>query len=120
MGNNDIVDNFHKDGMVCDIDLETGTIVTDAIDRSGTTYTKHPRSGYEFKGFQIPHWDKVLKLAEDAIRVQPGVNYVGWDIAVCPDKAVIIEGNSAPDLVLIQAPYARAKQGKKYLFQPYF
>jgi len=120
IGHNDIVDNFHKDGMVCDVDLETGVIVTDAIDRSGTTYEKHPISGYEFKGFQIPHWDKVLKLAEDAIRVQPGVNYVGWDIAVCPDKAVIIEGNSAPDLVLIQAPYARVKQGKKYLFQPYF
>lgn len=62
----------------------------------------------------------VLKLAEDAIKYLSGVNYVGWDIAICKDKAVIIEGNSAPDLVLIQAPYARAKEGKKYLFEPYF
>ncbi len=120
MGNEDIVDNFHKDGMVCDVDVETGKIVTPAIDRMGNTYEKHPKTGYEFVGFQIPNWDMVLKLAEDAIRVQPGVNYVGWDIAVCPDKAVIIEGNSAPDLVLIQAPYARKKEGKRYLFQPFF
>jgi len=120
IGNNDIVDNFHKDGMVCDVDVETGTIITPAIDRNGTTYDKHPRTGYKFVGFKIPNWDMVLKLAEDAIRVQPGVNYVGWDIAVCQDKAVIIEGNSAPDLVLVQAPYARQQQGKKYLFEPYF
>lgn len=120
MGNADVVDNFHKDGMVCDVDIKTGRIITPAIDRKGNTYNKHPRTGYEFMGFEIPNWDKVLKLAEDAIRVQPGVNYVGWDIAVCLDKAVIIEGNSAPDLVLIQAPYARPKQGKRYLFEPYF
>lgn len=120
MGNADVVDNFHKDGMVCDVDIKTGKIITPAIDRKGSTYNKHPRTGYEFMGFEIPNWDKVLKLAEDAIRVQPGVNYVGWDIAVCLDKAVIIEGNSAPDLVLIQAPYARQKQGKRYLFEPYF
>lgn len=119
-GHQDIVDNFHKDGMVCDVDLKTGKIVTDAIDRNGVTYKKHPISGYKFKGFKIPNWDMVLKLAEDAIKYLPGVNYVGWDIAICKDKAVIIEGNSAPDLVLIQAPYARAKQGKKYLFEPYF
>ncbi len=119
MGNSGIVDNFHVDGMVCDVDLETGKIVTPAIDRMGNTYERHPKSGYEFVGFQIPNWDMVLKLAQDAIRVQPGVNYVGWDIAVCPDKAVIIEGNSAPDLVLIQAPYARKKIGKKYLFEPF-
>lgn len=120
IGHNDIVDNFHKDGMVCDVDIKTGTIVTPAIDRNGTTYEKHPITGYKFVGFKIPNWDMVLKLAEDAIKFHPGINYVGWDIAVCKDKAVIIEGNSAPDLVLVQAPYARMKQGKKYLFKPYF
>jgi len=120
IGHNGIVDNFHQDGMVCDVDVKTGKIVTHAIDRNGITYEKHPISGYKFKGFKIPNWDMVLKLAEDAIRLQPGVNYVGWDIAVCKDKACIIEGNSAPDLVLVQAPYARAKKGKKYLFKPYF
>lgn len=119
-GNKGIVDNFHKDGMVCDIDLETGVIVTPAIDRSGITYHKHPVSGYQFVGFEIPNWNMVLQLAEDAIRHQLGVNYVGWDIAICDNKAVIIEGNSAPDLVLVQAPYARAKKGKKYLFEPFF
>ena len=120
IGHKGIVDNFHKDGMVCDVDIETGTVVTPAIDRNGITYEKHPVSGIEFVGFKIPNWEMVLKLAEDAIRVQPGVNYVGWDIAVCEDKAVIIEGNSAPDLVLIQAPYARQKKGMRPLFQKYF
>ena len=120
IGNGGIVDNFHADGMVCDVDLNTGIIITPAIDRSGNIYERHPKSGIEFVGFKIPNWEMVLKLAEDAIRVQPGVNYVGWDIAVCEDKAVIIEGNTAPDLVLIQAPYARQQRGMKYLFEKYF
>lgn len=119
-GHDGIVDNFHKDGMVCDVDVETGTIITPAIDRSGVTYEKHPVSGETFVGFKIPNWDMVIDLAKQAITVQPGVNYVGWDIAVCQEKAVIIEGNSAPDLVLVQAPHAREKKGMKYLFRPYF
>lgn len=68
----------------------------------------------------IPNWDMAIQLAKDAIQVQDGVDYVGWDIAVCADKAVIIEGNAAPDLVLIQATFAREKKGQKYRFKKYF
>lgn len=53
------------------------------------------------------------------MNVQEGVNYVGWDVAICEDKVVLVEGNSAPDLVLIQAPYAPQFKGMKYLIEPY-
>lgn len=119
-GHSGITDNFSKDGMVADIDPETGVIVTNAIDKAGCVYETHPVSGKAFKGFQIPMWDQVIETARKAIQVQSGVNYVGWDLAVCRDKVVIIEGNSMPDLVLVQAPYAPERQGKKYLFDPYF
>lgn len=118
-GHSSITDNFSHDGMVADIDIETGTIITDAIDKKGNIYELHPVSGKRFKGFEIPNWDKVRALTESAMSVQKGVNYVGWDVAVCEDKAVLVEGNSMPDLVLIQAPYAPAKKGMKYLFSPY-
>lgn len=118
-GHDGITDNFSQDGMVADIDIETGTIITDAIDKKGHVYEVHPISGKRFKGFKVPNWDKVRKVTEDAIRVQDGVNYVGWDVAICQDKAVLVEGNAMPDLVLIQAPYAPVKKGMKYLFTPY-
>lgn len=119
IGNKGIVDNFHKDGMVCDVDVDTGVIVTNAIDRQGTTYERHPVTDHKFIGFQIPNWEMVLEIAENAIKVQDGVNYVGWDIAVCENKAVIIEGNYAPGMALVQAPYAREKKGRRYLLEPY-
>ncbi|MGN0658334.1 MAG: sugar-transfer associated ATP-grasp domain-containing protein [Emergencia sp.] len=118
-GHSGITDNFSHDGMVCDVDRDTGIIVTPAIDKKGNIYEKHPVSGKKFVGFQIPMWDEVLKTADAAIRVQDGVNYAGWDLAICEDRVVIIEGNSMPDLVLVQAPYAPKKEGKKYLFEPY-
>ena len=118
-GHTTITDNFSHDGMVADIDIETGTIITDAIDKKGHIYDVHPVSGKRFKGFKIPNWDKVREVTEKAMFVQDGVNYVGWDVAVCEDKAVLVEGNAMPDLVLIQAPYAPEKKGMKYLFTPY-
>lgn len=118
-GHETITDNFSHDGMVADIDIETGTIVTDAIDKKGNIYEVHPVSGKRFKGFKVPNWDKVRAVTEKAMAVQDGVNYVGWDVAICDDKAVLVEGNAMPDLVLIQAPYAPVKKGMKYLFTPY-
>ena len=118
-GHDGITDNFSQDGMVADIDVETGVIVTDAIDKKGQVYQKHPISGKTFKGFKVPNWDKVRSVTENAMNVLPGINYVGWDVAICPDTVVLVEGNAMPDLVLVQAPYAPVKKGMKYLFDPW-
>ncbi|MCF0138387.1 MAG: hypothetical protein HUJ66_08500 [Oscillospiraceae bacterium] len=118
-GHEGITDNFSHDGMVADIDIETGVIVTDAVDKKGHVYDRHPVSGKTFKGFRVPNWDMVRSVTENAMNVLEGINYVGWDVAVCEDKAVLVEGNAMPDLVLIQAPYAPARKGMKYLFDPW-
>ena len=118
-GNGGVTDNFSHDGMVADVDPNTGIIRTNAIDKKGHVYEEHPISHKKFIGFKIPHWDKVHKITTDAMYVQKDVNYVGWDVAICNDKVVLVEGNSAPDLVLVQAPYAPQFKGMKYLFDPY-
>lgn len=118
-GSNGIVDNFSADGMVSDVDLATGRIATAAVDKKGNVYQKHPYSNKKFVGFELPFWDEIVQTAHDAMAVLPGVNYVGWDIAIGPEFVSLIEGNSEPDLVLVQAPYAPAKEGKRYLFQPW-
>lgn len=114
-----VTDNFSSGGMVSDVDIETGVLVTNAVDKAGIEHKAHPFSGKEFIGFKVPNWDMIIDAAKRAMYVLEGVNYVGWDFAICEDKVCIIEGNSMPDLVLVQAPYAPQQIGKKYLFEPY-
>lgn len=115
-GNGGIVDNFSANGMVADVDVKSGIIRTPSVDKNGNVYEAHPISGKRFVGFQIPLWGDVLETVTGSMDVLPGVNYVGWDVAIGPDFVSLIEGNTEPDLVLIQAPYAPEKIGKKYLF----
>lgn len=118
-GSDGITDNFSADGFVCDVDKESGVILTPAVNKKGIVAEAHPYSGKVFVGAKIPHWDKVISAATDAMSVLSGVNYVGWDVAVGPNGVSLIEGNSMPDLVLVQAPYAPTKVGKRYLFDPF-
>lgn len=105
-GVNDFIDNFSSGGLACAVDPKTGVIVTNAANKKGEEYEVHPVSGIRFKGFQIPHWDKVLERSEAALRSVEGVNYVGWDIAIQDDGIVFIEGNSTPDFGVQQAACA--------------
>lgn len=118
-GYGSITDNFSADGMVADIDIKTGVISTPAVNKKGESYESHPYSNKPFVGFKVPHWDEAISISLSAMDVLSGINYVGWDLAIGPHGVSIIEGNSRPDLVLVQAPYAPMKIGKKYLFEPY-
>lgn len=116
-GSNGIVDNFHGGGMAAAVDVETGIIISDAMNSEGKYFQNHPVSGVQFKGFQIPHWDKVITITEQAMKSQNFVNYVGWDIAICPDKVVIVEGNATPQVGVYQAILAPTQEGQKSLYE---
>ena len=76
----------------------------------------HPVSGLATKGFQIPHWDKVLAVTEEAARRLEGVGMVGWDVAVTQDGVCLIEGNSEASYQIIQLPYVEDGIGMKKIF----
>ena len=113
-GSNGIVDNFHGGGMAAAVDIDTGILITDAMNSKGEFFESHPVTGVKFKGFQIPHWDKVLEITEAAMLSQDKVAYVGWDIAICPDKVVLVEGNSTPQVGVYQSLLAPVGQRPKY------
>ena len=77
--------------------------MTDGLTKDGDIYERHPYSGKTFKGFQIPHWDEVLHVAESALKNVDSVNYAGWDLAIRENDVVIIEGNSSPSFGGLQA-----------------
>ncbi len=96
IGNGKYVDNFNSGGMVVPVEEETGEIIYPALDKGGRLYYSHPLTKVNIKGFRIPLWDKVIKLAKDVGGVVPQVGLVGWDIAVCGTHALLIEGNCFP------------------------
>ena len=92
MGNGGAIDNFSGGGMYTMLDAE-GVAIAPAFDESGTTYAVHPLSGTEIVGFQVPLYDQILPMVDAMSRVIPEVPYVGWDVAIAPDRPVVIEGN---------------------------
>ena len=97
MGNSDRpVDNINAGGMYAVVDLETGKIAGAACDKEFHVYERHPRSGTELPGYQIPMWDKVMDLCHAAAAKIPGMGYVGWDVAITEDGPLFIEANNLP------------------------
>ena len=90
------VDNFNNGGMVVPVDKHTGVILCKARDKAGSLYERHPVTGTQFEGTQIPLWPEILDLVQKAALVVPTVRYVGWDVAVTPEGPVLVEGNQYP------------------------
>lgn len=96
IGNGKIVDNFNSGGMTAKIDVETGIICEEAVDKEGKVYEKHPITGTTIKGFQIPYWNEAKELVKKASKLSPHIRYVGWDIGMSVNGPVLIEGNQFP------------------------
>lgn len=118
-GGSSIVDNFHSGGMCAAIDMETGTLVTDAADMQGNVFEYHPVTGVKIKGFQIPRFQEVLDMVTEACNEHKISGYLGWDIAVTEKGPVLIEINLRPGVVLLTTPYISERKGMKYVMERY-
>lgn len=110
---NSVVDNFSAGGYVGAVNLKTGRIIADGVDHCGKIYSVHPVSHVQFKGFQIPNWDKVIDLLQSCA-ADYRVNFVGWDVAVRAHDAVIVEANIIPMIHVFQIA---GNGGKKEIFK---
>ena len=95
-GNGKYVDNLNSGGMSALVDINTGKISHPAADKDGIIYEKHPATGVEFAGFQIPHFEKAVEMAKNAAYVVPQVRLIGWDVAIDKDGPLLIEANHFP------------------------
>lgn len=96
IGNGKVVDNTCSGGMLTMIDLKTGKTLYPACDTTLKVYEKHPITGVNISGFQIPYWKECLKLTKELSNIIDEVNYIAWDIAVTKDGPVVVEGNPYP------------------------
>lgn len=118
MGSGDkYVDNLHSGGIMTDIDIDTGVIVTDGVDFNNNVYTKHPDTGEPIKGFKIPYFEELKQMLMEAGDGIEG--YYGWDVAIGENGPVIIEVNTNAGPTALQAPYVPDKIGMRHRIEKY-
>lgn len=89
-----VADNFHSGGIAYPVNLDTGRIAGPGRNNTEIRdYDRHPGNEVYMPGLQIPNWEQVRELAQQAMARMPHIGYVGWDIAVTPDGCELIEGN---------------------------
>jgi hypothetical protein len=118
-GNNTLVDNLHAGGISARVDMITGRTgkATDVGARVGTGWLdRHPDTGVQIEGRQMPFWRETVDLVERAHATFIGQLIIGWDIPVVPDGPCLIEANSSPDLDIMQIiedkPIGNARLGE--------
>lgn len=96
------IDNFHAKGMAVNIDVNTGKLVGNAIDKDLTKFIEHPTTHVKFDGFQIPCFEEAKQMVLDASLESDKILVVGWDVAISDKGPVIIEGNRRPGFDIVQ------------------
>lgn len=96
------IDNFHARGMAVNIDMDTGRLVGNAIDKDLNEYKEHPVSHTRFDGFQIPFFEEAKQMVLEASLESDKILVVGWDVAISENGPVIIEGNRRPGFDIVQ------------------
>lgn len=96
------VDNICAGGMYTVLD-EKGLMRFPAFcDRDACYYEKHPVTGTQFAGFQIPCYKEAVDMCRKAARLVPGLRYIGWDVAITTNGPVLVEGNNFPGYDMAQ------------------
>ena len=99
------VDNMENGGVCCPIDRETGKICGIAHTSALKNYDRHPDTGVEFMGYQLPRVSEAVDLCRaDAREVAPDIRFIGWDAFVTENGVGIIEGNDYPGYDFWQLP----------------
>ena len=98
------VDNAHAGGVFAEINIDKGVIDGSALRCGHERYECHPTTGTGIPGFEIPYWEECRQLCENASKLVPDIYLLGWDIAVTPDGPTVVEVNTTPGLMIIQAP----------------
>ena len=96
IGNGKQVDNLNSGGMAALVDLERGSISTPGADKDGKAYFKHPMTGVELVGAEIPFCRQAAELVERAALRVPELGYIGWDVAITERGPILIEANQFP------------------------
>lgn len=88
--------NLHQGAIGAGIDMATGRTLTAVLKNS--IVTEHPDTFNTVSGVEIPHWDRILKIAARTYELT-GLGYQGVDIVLDRERGpLILELNARPGL----------------------
>lgn len=96
------IDN-HKAGklgnLLCQVALHDGTLQIPLLmtEEGLVEVPNHPDTGKSVAGTTLPFWEDAFRLAQEVAPHFLPLRSIGWDIALTPDGARIIEGNARWD-----------------------
>lgn len=111
-----LIDN-HTNGatgnLLSQVDVESGILSTPVLmtPTGIVKIEKHPETGRELAGLQLPQWKEACDLVRDAAMQFLPMRSIGWDVALTDQGPVLIEGNVHWD---------PPKHGKFGLDNPFF
>ena len=92
-------------------------VVNHRGDEFGEIYEKHPDSGIDLKGFQVPRWEEMTSFCKEAAKKCKTLGYLAWDMALTEKGWLVIEVNEVGQILLPQMVYEKGlkKQFTGYL-----
>jgi len=99
------VDNFHSGGIAVNIDIDSGNTngLGFRMEPSDNEYfIFHPVTKVKLNGLKIPMWDEIKEMIMNASKEISQIRTVGWDVAVTPNRPVLIEGNDNWDKIILE------------------
>lgn len=88
-----IVDHLFSGSLYADVDVSTGKVKGFGVDNKSNKFYKHPVSGIDIDGFQIPYWDKVSIEAQKVCKTHKELPLIGLDVVITNNGPVILEIN---------------------------
>jgi hypothetical protein len=117
IGANRTVDNIHAGGIAAGIDLASGELgpASDlGMDARLGWLDRHPDTGGLIRGRRLKLWPEVRELSVRAHEAFADRVFVGWDIGLTEAGAMLVEGNIAPDVDLLQRPTQRGLAEERF------
>ena len=105
IGTNRTVDNLHAGGIASGVQLDDGRLSSASnlgMSAKLGWLDRHPDTRAPITGQRLPLWPETKSLAIQAHRAFADRVLVGWDISITDNGPIVVEGNSSPDLDIIQ------------------
>lgn len=95
--------NLHQGAIGAGINLVDGEITNAVVAYQKEPVKRHPDTGVELIGEQIPFWDEILKIAANSQKTTH-LGYAGVDIVIDKDKGpLVMEVNKRPGMEIQNA-----------------